>query len=247
MMTPMTARAPEPLPPPRRGEWRALFKEREQTFDDYVRRCANRKTATRHAFVLQPLGDVDRRHRPLFGQLRAYAAAFFGLETRIAAARPLPDAAHVPKRDQHNSSMILDDLIDAVPADALIFLALTDRDLFARGKKYVFGEGHLERRSGVLSLARLETPDADLFLRRALKLLSHEACHILSIAHCVRWRCLMQGSNTQAESDGQPMELCPEDLRKLEGNTGWKGTRRTRALTEFFGSLTRKMDSEAGI
>lgn len=232
--------APEPLPPPRRGEWRAHFKEREQTCLDYVRRCANRKTSARAAFVLQPLGDVDRRHRPLFDRLQAYAAAFFGLETRIAAARPLPDAAHVPQRDQHNSSMILDDLIDAVPADALILVALTDRDLFARGKKYVFGEGHLDRRTGILSLARLETPDADLFLRRALKLMSHEACHILSIAHCVRWRCLMQGSNTLAESDGQPLHLCPQDLKKLEWNLGYKGARRERALTEFFGSLARE-------
>jgi archaemetzincin len=242
MMGAMSPRPPEPLPPPRRGEWRALFKEREQTFDDYVRGCANRKSATRTTFVLQPLGDVGRRYGPLLERLRRYAKTFFGLETRTAAARPLPDAAHVPQRDQHNSSMILDDLIDRVPGNALIFVAVTDRDLFARGKKYVFGEGHLERRTGVLSLARLETPDADLFLRRALKLMSHEACHILSMAHCVRWRCLMQGSNTLAESDGQPLVLCPEDLKKLEWNTGHRGA-------GLGGSDPGhgKLDSQAGI
>jgi len=247
-MARMTARDPDLLPPPRRGEWRSLVKEREQTFDDYVRDCANRRTAARAAFVLQPLGDVERRHGPLLDRLRAYAEAFFGLGARISAARPLPGAAHVPQRDQHNSSMILDHLIGGVPDDALILVAVTDRDLFARGKNYVFGEGHLERRSGVISLARLQTPDPDLFLRRALKLMSHEAGHILSIAHCVRRRCLMQGSNTLEESDGQPLELCREDLRKLEWNTGIPGDRRARALREFaVGTGQGKMDSDARI
>jgi len=249
----MSARDPELLPPPRRGEWRSVVKEREQTYDEYVLRCSNRKTATRSALVLQPLGDVDRRHGALLGRLRDYGGAFFGLETRIAPPLPLPDAAHVPQRDQHNSSMILDDLAGLLPAGALIFLGVADRDLFARGKPYVFGEGDLERGTGVLSLSRLETPDADLFLRRALRLMSHEAGHILSIAHCVKRRCLMQGSNTLAESDAQPLHLCREDLRKLEWNTRYGGARRERALDAFHAglrghpSLTRKMDSQAGI
>lgn len=237
MIGEMSARDPELLPPPRRGEWRAIVKEREQTCDEYVLRCANRKSATRSALVLQPLGDVDRRHAALLGRLREYGAVFFGLETRIAPALPLTDAAHVPQRDQHNSSMILDDLAGRLPAGALIYLGIADRDLFARGKKYVFGEGDLERRTGVLSLSRLETPDTDLFLRRALRLMSHEAGHILSIAHCVKRRCLMQGSNTLAESDAQPLHLCREDRRKLEWNTGYGGARRERALGDFYAGL----------
>ncbi|HUR37905.1 MAG TPA: archaemetzincin [Planctomycetota bacterium] len=233
----MSARDPELLPPPRRGEWRSIVKELEQTCDEYVLRCSNRKTATRSTLVLQPLGDVDRRHAALLGRLRDYGDAFFGLETRIAAALPLTDAAHVPQREQHNSSMILDDLAGRLPDGALIYLGIADRDLFARGKKYVFGEGDLERRTGVLSLSRLETPEADLFLRRALRLMSHEAGHILSIAHCVKRRCLMQGSNTLAESDAQPLHLCREDLRKLEWNTRHGGTRRERALRDFYAGL----------
>jgi archaemetzincin len=212
-------------------------KEREQSYDEYLLRCSNRKTATRSTLVQQPLGDVARRHPALLGRLRDYGAAFFGLDTRIAPALALPDAAHVPQRDQHNSSMILDDLAGRLPAGALIYLGIADRDLFARGKKYVFGEGDLERRTGVLSLSRLETPDADLFLRRALRLMSHEAGHILSIAHCVKRRCLMQGSNTLAESDAQPLPLCREDRRKLEWNTGYGGSRRERALSGFYAGL----------
>jgi archaemetzincin len=212
----------ERLAPPRRGEWRSLFKEKEQTFDDYVARCANRRTADRGALLLQPLGTVGD-----LGILAEYGAAFFGLEARILAPLPVPEAAHIFPRDQHKSSAILEALTP--PADALVYLAITDRDLFAPGKKFVFGESSLERRVGVCSLARLGGSD-----RRALKLLTHEAGHILSIAHCVTHRCVMQGANTLEESDGHPYHLCPQDLRKLAWNTGVDPVERYRRLRTLY-------------
>src|SRR5436190_16052664 len=127
----------EILPPPRRGEWRSVVREREQSFDDYVRSCANRKTPARASLRLQPLGPVDPA---LLELLRDYGAAFFGLEARVEAGRPLPDAAQVPQRGQHNSSMILDALADLDRGDALVTLAITGADLFSRGKQYVFGD-----------------------------------------------------------------------------------------------------------
>jgi len=214
----------ERLGPPRRGEWRSIFDEKEQTFEDYVARCSNRRTAARSLLCLQPLGS------PEMGRMAEYAEAFFGLPVRVLPARPLFDRAHVPTRDQVNSSMVLDELADLVPSDALVLLGIADRDLFARGKPYVFGEGSLERRVGVCSLARLGTSE-----RRALRLMTHEIGHILSIAHCVTHRCVMQGANTLAESDGHPLHLCPDDLRKLEWNTGVDRDARYRRLEEFYG------------
>jgi archaemetzincin len=213
----------ERLAPPRRGEWRSLFDEKEQSFDDYVARCANRRTDARSVLVLQPLGS------PEMGRMAEYAEAFFGLPVRVLPARPLFDLAHVPTRDQYNSSMVLDGLADLVPSDALVLLGIADRDLFARGKPYVFGEGSLERRVGVCSLARLSSSE-----RRALKLMTHEVGHILSIAHCVTHRCVMQGANTLAESDGHPLHLCPADLRKLEWNTGVDRDLRYGRLQAFY-------------
>lgn len=218
----------ERLAPPRRGEWRSLFHERPQSFEDYVARCANRRTAGRAAFVLQPLGTVAAD----LATMADYAAAFFGLEARVLSPLPLPESAHVFPRDQHRSSVILSYLADRVPADALVYLGITERDLFAPGKKFVFGEGSLEGRTGVCSLARLEGSD-----RRALKLMTHEAGHILSIAHCTAWRCVMQGSNTLEESDGQPLHLCPDDLRKLAWNTGVDLVSRYRALAALYSRL----------
>ena len=222
------------LPAPRRGEWRSVIREREQSFEEYVRDCANRKTATRSQLLILPLGGIASRSGPILDLLRDYGAIFFGLDARVADNVPLPDAAHVPQRDQHNSSMILDVLADRVEDRALLTLAVTDVDLFSRGKRYVFGEGTLERRVGICSLARLRTPDESLFRRRALKLMSHEAGHILSIPHCVRRRCLMQGANTLEESDGHPMQPCPEDLRKLVWNTGVNPVHRAAELRVFY-------------
>lgn len=220
----------ELLPPPRRGEWRSVVREREQSFDEYVRDCVNRRSPARQMFHLQPLGDVDP---DLLALIRDYGAAFLGLPARIGKPRPLPESTYIGTRRQHNSSMILDALAERIDADALITLAVTDEDLFARGKKYVFGEGNLERRVGVCSLARLRDADAALFRRRALKLATHEAAHILSIPHCVKRRCLMQGANTIEEADRHPTEPCATDLKKLAWNTGLDPVQRERDLKEF--------------
>jgi archaemetzincin len=219
----------ERLAPPRKGEWRSIVHEKQQTFEDYVSRGAKRASASRRAFVLQPLGEVAERHAATLGRMLDYAAVFFGLDARLAAPIPLFENAHVGPRNQYSSSMVLDDLAGRAPADALIYLGVTHHDLFARGKKYVFGESSLEGRAGVCSLARLEDSE-----RRALKLATHEAGHLLSIAHCVSYRCVMQGANTLEESDGQPFHLCPEDLRKLEWVAGVDRVERYRKLREFY-------------
>ncbi|HLY74019.1 MAG TPA: archaemetzincin [Planctomycetota bacterium] len=224
---------PERLPAPRRGEWRSVVREPEQSFEDYVRDCANRKSSIQSELVILPLGGVSFRWGPMLELLREYGAMFFGVEARVATDRELPDRAHVSPRDQHNSSMILDELAAHVTDPALITVAITDADLFSRGKKYVFGEGNLERRVGICSLARLRSSDELLVRRRALRLMSHEAGHILSITHCLRSRCLMQGANTLEEADRHPLEPCPEDLRKIQWNTGVNLVQRGAKLRVF--------------
>ncbi len=100
------------------------------------------------------------------------------------------------------------------------------------------GERSREGRACVGSLARPEGSD-----RRALKLVTHETWHLLSIAHCVTHRCVMQGANTLEESDGHPFHLCPEDLRKLEWATAADRGERYRTLREFY--LKRGWEAEA--
>jgi archaemetzincin len=201
------------LRPPRPDEWRALFRERPQSFEDYVATCANRRTPGRSAFHLQPLGRAACRGE-LLERMRAHAEDFFGLPARVGAPLPMIEEGWAPERRRHNASILIDRLAPLAPDDALVLLAVVEEDLFARGLPWVFGEGNFGNRCGVLSLARLESAE------RALKLMCHEGCHVLSIAHCTVRRCLMQGSNSLREFDATPADLCDLDLRKLRWNTG---------------------------
>lgn len=222
------------LGPPKPGEWRHRFREDEQTFENYIAGPVNRKRADRSTFYLQPLGKADERYRETLERLRIHAEAFFGVPARVLEAIPLPDDAFASDRDQYNASTIIEHLIGRLPPDALSYMGITEKDLYAPGLNFVFGQGSLQERCGVYSLTRYETPDAPLFLRRSLKLLSHEAGHILSLHHCVTWTCVMQGSNTLAECDVQPMHLCPMDLRKVLWNTGAPRDDRYRRLQSLY-------------
>ena len=46
-------------------------------------------------------------------------------------------------------------------------------------------------------------------------MLAHEIGHMLGIAHCTYYECLMNGSGHLEEDFRQPLHLCPTDLRKL--------------------------------
>ena len=184
-----------------------------QGLDDYVASCANRRTAARSVFHLQPMGKAGAR-ADLLEPMRAQAAAFFGLPARVGDPLPAIGDGWDPMRRRQNASVLIDRLAPLAPGDALVFLAVVEEDLFARGLPWVFGEGNFGNRCGVLSLARLGQA------LRALKLMCHEAGHVLSIAHCASRHCLMQGARSLAEVDAMPLALCAADLEKLRWNTG---------------------------
>ncbi|HXX93757.1 MAG TPA: archaemetzincin [Planctomycetota bacterium] len=196
----------------RPAPWRRIFEERAQSFEEYAASCAQRRSPAREAFHLQPLGRAARRGG-LLDRMRVQAEAFFGLPARVGDPLPMIDEGWAPERGRQNASILIDRLSGSRPADALVYLAVVEEDLFARGLPWVFGEGNLTNGCGVLSLARL---DSDV---RAFKLMCHEGCHVLSIAHCTSGRCLMQGSNSLEEFDAAPAELCPMDHRKLRWST----------------------------
>ncbi len=84
-----------------------------------------------------------------------------------------------------------------------------------RGNRFLFGRARFFGRNdpprvAVVSSARLQGD----FLRMA-KLLAHETGHLFGLAHCVYYRCLMNGSAHLAEADARPVNLCPVCLRKL--------------------------------
>jgi archaemetzincin len=219
---------------PRGGDWLAVFPEREQTFFQYATGNPVRRTDERASIVLQPLGPFSGHDLAIMERLVAMTSAFFQLPVRLAQALPLPEKGKRfrpggPQRTQYLTTVIENQVLaPGLPRDAICYLGVTMADLYPQESwNYVFGEASYKGRIGVFSLARYsprfwgetETAESErLLILRAFKVLTHEAGHMLSLEHCVRFECLMNGSNSLEEADGQPEWLCPDCLKKLHWN-----------------------------
>jgi archaemetzincin len=219
---------------PRPGEWLYYFKEEAQTYERYLAEVRNVKSERRRRIYICPLGSLPERYKGLILAVREYVGIFFNCEVVIGGSGRLPLRAYSMSRDQYNASTIIDDLVREVPEDALGFIGVTNRDLYAEGLNFVFGQASLTDRVGVYSLKRLQSHDERLFLRRVIGLVSHEIGHLLYIKHCVLYRCVMNGSNSLQEADRRPLHLCPIDLSKLQSNVGFDLVERYRGLEAFY-------------
>jgi archaemetzincin len=125
------------------------------------------------------------------------------------------------------------------PQDAVALLGLTASDLWpGEGWNFVLGQASLTDRVGVWSIHRNGDPQKSdaaktLFLRRTLKTAVHETGHMLGMPHCIAYECGMNGANHLEESDGQPLEFCPECQAKLWWTCGADPQRRVQSLIEF--------------
>jgi predicted Zn-dependent protease len=143
--------------------------------------------------------------------------------------------------------------------EAVCLIAITMEDLFESNPDlFVAGMANGGSKVGIFSFARyipgqtyssefwfdreipVESPrqmsssDRVLFLRRCVRILSHEVCHLLGIGHCVFFHCCMNGSGHVEEDDSQPLHLCPVDLRKLTLCVAFPVQERYRLLLNYF-------------
>jgi len=232
------------LGPPKPGEWRYSFKEPAQSYEKYIAGPVNKKSDERTTFYIQPLGSAGKSYKEVLERMRLYAEAFFGVPAKVLDPIPMFEEALVAKRSQYDSTLIINLLADRVPKDALVYIGITDKDLFSEGLNFVFGEASLNWKCGVYSLVRYQTKDDALFTRRSLNLLSHESGHILSLEHCVTYACVMQGANNLREDDGHPMHLCPIDLKKVLWNTGMDRDDRYRKLLALYQKWALKAEAD---
>ncbi len=207
------------LGPAQPEEWLYVFPEEGQTFQEYREGGPVRPTAKRKTIYIQPWLTRPPPDPRLLERLRDTLAAFFGRKAALLPPASLPETAYDHVRRQYAVSILIARLAEALPDDALFLIAVTDRDLRAPGLSHLYGWASLDRRVGVISLARLLDPAQPLlFRRRALSLAAHEAGHMLSMGHCTFYRCLMNGCMTLAESDARPFLLCPVCSAKLAWN-----------------------------
>ncbi|MHC4133926.1 MAG: archaemetzincin [Planctomycetota bacterium] len=237
----------EKMGKPRKGDWLARFKERGQTYRRYVESQPVRaRPGERLAFI--PVGPFGPIQQGVFDKTVAFARLWFDLDVSVVEGKPLPKSGWHRQRawgKQYETRYFLDHLLPHhMPKGAVCFFAVTIADLYPeRSWNYVFGEASLRKRVGVWSLARYfpqfwrqePTPERmSQALRRACKVVVHEAGHAFGLEHCIFFQCNMNGSNSLAETDRQPLRLCPVCLRKLQWNRGFDVLRRYDRLLAFY-------------
>ena len=136
------------------------------------------------------------------------------------------------------------------PQKELLAVAVTMADLYPKNEwNFVYGQARIPDGVGVYSFARLDPlfysspdkpstkaltgEDRTIILRRCIKVLLHEIGHLLGLAHCLYFICLMNGANHEKEMDRQPLYLCPVCLRKLHSTFQFDVV----SLYENFGEL----------
>lgn len=218
------------LPPPERGEWRWRHREEHQSLEAYRKSGPRRAAGKRRVLCVLPAWTRPGDERARMPETEKLLAAFFGRPVRRMEPRPLPKRAYDEERRQYELQALIPFLRRALPDDAAFLLVLTDRGLRLPGARHTDGWGSLEWRVGICSSRRLG--DGKKRARRWHGLVLHEATHMLSVPHCTKRRCLMNGAMDFEESDRRPLLLCWECRSKVCWNAGLDVDERYGALLE---------------
>ncbi|HDM76603.1 MAG TPA: hypothetical protein ENG51_09045, partial [Deltaproteobacteria bacterium] len=221
-----------------------------QTYDEYIKSGIVRPDRLRNKIYLQPLGDFAEGKSPSLEKLRIYTSSFFMMSTEILPQIPLEQPVLTSRINPYTGKRqiltldVLSLLIKNKPREAFCVLAITMEDLYPDPSwNFVFGQASPQDRVGVFSFARYD-PDfyggkrpanyTKILLKRSCKVLAHETGHMFSLAHCIFFKCVMNGSNHLQESDARPLFLCPVCLRKLHFAIGFDVVKRYEKLLIFF-------------
>ncbi len=122
----------------------------------------------------------------------------FGVEAVVMPALPVPERAFLPYRKQHDADVLLDTLFDRLSLDVSRIVGVTELDLFAESRNFVFGYAHMRDRVAIFSTHRLRDsfwggPDnRAAYAARIEKALVHELGHTFQAPHCSDAGCVMR-------------------------------------------------------
>ena len=216
-------RADVPVPPgvwkhlgqPKDGEWLDKYREEGQTFAEY-KASAARPPAARTTLYVVPMLTRPATDPGLPERVRASLAAFYGRPAKLLEPRAIPLRAYNRRRRQVQITGLARAVAARRPKDALITVAMTDRDLYSKGLNYVHGWGSERLGVAIVSTARVwQSADPEGSRRRLLAMAVHEAGHVLALRHCTFYHCLMNGVATRDEERRRPLLLCPVCRSKL--------------------------------
>ena len=246
----------EPMGTPAAGDWLAEHREKPQTFGDFLNANTHVPAGQRSVLYLLPIGDFPSTAPPV-ASLTAIARAFYQIEVRVLPAVPVKDVTATTRVHHGKRQLLAPDVLawltKRLPDDAFGLMAITMEDLYPEPSwNFVFGMASLRERVGVQSFARQDPAFfgeprtagwEKLALRRATWTLVHEIAHMFGLPHCVYWKCVVAGSNHQAEADSRPLHPCPVCLRKLHSAIEFDPAVREEQLAKVLGELG--IDDEA--
>lgn len=229
---------------PQKYDWLGSHNEPGETFDQYVARELTKPKSERRRIYVLPLGSFSQKQLGTISLTAGYLDAFYGLPVTVMRQRPM-DAPLSTLNSRHGRGskalqvrtgyLLKDVLKPTLPADGAALIALTNNDLYIDSStSFVFGEASTEDHVGVWSLYRLgDTSDKSVFLRRTLKIATHEVGHMFSMHHCIKYECVMSGTNYLGETDRRPIDACPECSAKIWWLTDVAPATRYLRLADF--------------
>jgi hypothetical protein len=142
--------------PPGSGDWLSIHDEKGQTFKQYVEGSPVRAGRYQSKIYLQPIGEFSPIQTKVIAYTAEYLRIFFDRSTVVLKA--LPDSV-IPESGRRNHQLhtgtILDLLEQSLPADGIVIMAISSRDLFPNRRwNFVFGQARPSNRVGVSSLYR---------------------------------------------------------------------------------------------
>ncbi|PWN65090.1 Zn-dependent protease [Chryseobacterium phosphatilyticum] len=232
---------------PKPGSWRYNHDEKFQEFSDFQKTKKIMPQKGKNTIYLQPIGNFNNLQKKEIELTKEYLKIYFQLETKI-----LPDLSdtvfpgtvrRISKEGQEQvlAGYVLDSiLIKNKPKDAVVLMGITEKDLFPRPEwNYVFGFASYDDGVGVTSIYRFA--DGNLInsnfnesLLRLIKISSHEIGHMFGISHCLNANCVMNGTNTLAETDYHYARACSLCQRKLSSSIPYDHKKRLAELKMFF-------------
>jgi archaemetzincin len=169
--------------------------------------------------ALIPVGSVSQ---DLLVRLQDRMPKTIGRTAVIGETILVPPRACNPRRHQCLGDAILEALRPLRYPEAERLVGLIDRDCYAPGLNFIFGQAAANGREAMVALPRLRPlfyglpEDPDLFRERVLKEVVHELGHTWALGHCLDTRCVMHFSNRLADTDFKHIGFCPRCARQLE-------------------------------
>lgn len=125
----------------------------------------------------------------------------------------LPEDCFMKSRSQYLSDCLIKTLKSL--DNSYILLGITEEDIYTSGMNFIFGQAELGGSKAIVSTSRLKNTfygekelKEPLFIRRVKTEVLHELGHIFSLEHCDNPYCVMNYSNSIADTDRKGFNYC---------------------------------------